>query len=229
MPQCNEIGLMLGAAGDGELDAAAMQEVAHHLKCCASCTGELSAYSTIGHQLRAIAVAPSLEGFTRSVLDVIAKLTVVAVVAIALHAALFPTAQQFGKAVPQIVASRPVASSSATRSTALVDLQVDSAFVGGADSASFSHRYQQTKSGRMVVFTLPGGKTLHVRPRAVVGNMIAMEVVLFDGKRTAMTADLNLESGDTFALSGEQYGAGTLLIRISPSAAAEAAPRPKSL
>jgi hypothetical protein len=44
-----------------------------------------------------------------------------------------------------------------------------------------------------------------------------------------MTADLNLESGDTFALSGEQYGAGTLLIRISPSAAAEASPRPKSL
>lgn len=72
----------------------------------------------------------------------------------------------------------------------------------------------------MIVFSLPGGKVLHVRPRAVVGNVIAMEVVLFDGKRPTMTADLKLESGDTFALSGEQYGVGTLLIRISPTTAA---------
>ena len=44
-----------------------------------------------------------------------------------------------------------------------------------------------------------------------------MEVVLFDGKRPTMTANLNLESGDTFAVGGEKYGEGTLLIRISPT------------
>ena len=47
-----------------------------------------------------------------------------------------------------------------------------------------SDRYQRTKSGRMIVFQLPGGKTLHVQPRAIDGGMIAMEVVLFDGTRT---------------------------------------------
>ena len=48
---------------------------------------------------------------------------------------------------------------------------------------------------------------------------------LFDGKQTAMTAEMKLESGDTFALSGEKYGEGTLLIRISPTTASNDAPR----
>jgi len=60
----------------------------------------------------------------------------------------------------------------------------------------------------MLVFNLPGGKTLHVMPRAIAGNMIAMQVVLFDGNQAAMTAEMKLESGDTFALSGEKYGEG---------------------
>ena len=227
MAQCSEIGLMLSAAGDGELEPAAMQEVAHHLTGCAFCTGELTAYSAIGRELRATAAAPSLEGFTKSVLDVIAKLAIVAVLAIAIHGVLFPSALQIAKAVPEAIASRPAASS-LTRPASLVDVQVDSAFVADAASGSFSHTNGRTVSGKMIVFTLPGGKTLHVRPRAVVGNMIALEVVLFDGKQTAMTADLNLESGDTFALSGEQHGAGTLLIRISPSAT-DTSPRPKLL
>ena len=77
---------MLGAAGDGELEPNALREVAHHLNGCASCTGELSDYSTISRELKAMAVLPSLEGFTKSVLEVIAKLAVVAVLAIAVHA-----------------------------------------------------------------------------------------------------------------------------------------------
>jgi Putative zinc-finger len=220
MPPCSEIGLMLGAAGDGELEPDEMHEVARHLVRCASCTVELSDYSTIGRELRAVAVMPSLGKFTKSVLDLIGKLAVVAILAIALHsAAVLPTALQNAKAVPEVATSRPAATSSVMRSVRLVDVRVDSA---DKASSAFSHTNGQTQSGKMIVFSLPGGKTLHVRPRAVVGNMIAMEVVLFDGKRTAMTADLNLESGDTFALTGEQYGQGTLLIRISPTTATAA-------
>jgi hypothetical protein len=215
MPECSEIGLMLGAVGDGELEPNDLQEVAHHLTGCASCTGALSDYSTIGGELRKIAVKPSLEGFTKSVLDVIAKLVAVAMLAIALHTAIVgPNTVNISQSIPGTVASRQPAAL-----TRLVDVRVDSAFVADTNSGSFSHTGGRTQSGKMIVFNLPGGKTLHVMPRAIAGNMIAMEVVLFDGKQTAMTAEMKLESGDTFALSGEDYGAGTLLIRISPTTA----------
>jgi hypothetical protein len=222
MAQCGEVSLMLGAAGDGELEPVELHEVAHHLTDCASCAIELSDYSTIGRELRAIVTVPSLEGFTKSVLDLIAKLAVVAILALALHGLLPRT-------VSHVVARRSPAPGRVAHAKTLVDVQVDSADLAAANAVpgTFSHTNGRTVSGKMIVFALPGGKTLHVRPRAVVGNMIAMEVVLFDGKRTAMTADLTLESGDTFALSGEQYGGRTLLIRISPSASAPA--RPKSL
>ena len=126
---------MLGAAGDGELEQSALREVTHHLNGCASCTGELSDYSTIGRELKAIAVLPSLEGFTKSVLDVIAKLAVVAVLAIVVHAVVFPTTEQVAKTI----ASGSVVPSSVTRPARLVDVQVDSAFVASADDSGCFH------------------------------------------------------------------------------------------
>jgi len=79
------------------------------------------------------------------------------------------------------------------------------------------------------VFRLPGGKTLHVQPRAIDGDMIRMEVVLFDGDRATMTVDLNLENGSTLALGGQQFGEGTLLLRIRPTTASAGALRPDLL
>ena len=219
MPECSEIGLMLGAVGDGELEPNDLQEVARHVECCASCTGALSDYSTIGRELREISVKPSLEGFTKSVLDVIAKLVAVALLLIALHSVIVGPLN-VARSLPETVArTQPAAP------TCLVDVRVDSAFVADANSGSFSHTGGRTQSGKMIVFNLPGGKTLHVMPRAIAGNMIAMQVVLFDGNQTAMTAEMKLESGDTFALSGEKYGEGTLLIRISPTTASIDTPR----
>ena len=221
MPECSEIGLMLGAVGDGELEPNDLQEVARHVERCASCTGALSDYSTIGRELRKIAVKPSLEGFTKSVLDVIAKLVAVALLLIALHSVIVgPGSVNVARSLPETVASTQPAAP-----TRLVDVRVDSAFVADANSGSFSHTDGRTQSGKMLVFNLPGGKTLHVMPRAIAGNMIAMQVVLFDGNQTAMTAEMKLESGDTFALSGEKYGEGTLLIRISPTTASIDPPR----
>jgi len=156
---------------------------------------------------------PSLEGFTKSVLDVIAKIVAVAMLLIALHSVIV-SPLNVARSLPQGVASIPPIAP-----TRLVDVRVDSAFVADANSGAFSHIGARTQSGKMLVFNLPGGKTLHVMPRAISGNMIAMQVVLFDGNQTAMTAEMKLESGDTFALSGEKYGEGTLLIRISPTTA----------
>jgi hypothetical protein len=226
MPECSEIGSMLSAAGDGELEPRDLREVANHLERCASCTGALSDYSKIGRELRAIAVMPSLDKFTKSVLDLIGKLIIIVIVAAAIHSITNLTSvMKIARPLPETVASRPPAPASVVGTPSLVDVQVDSAFVAGAASGSFIHTNGHTQSGKMIVFSLPGGKTLHVQPRAIDGGMIAMEVVLFDGKRPTMTANLNLESGDTFAVGGEKYGAGTLLIRICPTTASNDAAR----
>jgi hypothetical protein len=218
---------------------------------CASCTVVLSDYSTIGRGLRAIAIVPSLEGFTESVLNLIEKLLIVAIFAVALHGSTAgPSTVKIARSWPEAVASTHSASPSVMGSTGRVDVRVDSVFVADANEGvdprlappgrnldsrsstilgSVSHWNRQTEFGKMMVFTLPGGKILHIRPRAIEGEMIAMEVVVFDGIRTAMTIDLNLENGDTFALGGEHYKEGTLLIRISPSTSAIASPGPRLL
>ena len=177
MPQCSEIGLMLSAAGDGELAPGDLREVAHHVEQCTACTGELSDYSKIGRELRAIAVAPSLEGFTKSVLDVIAKIVAVAVLALALHSGILRYGvAPIARSLPETVASRQTPPA-AVRPSEVVDVQVDSAFVADTAYNSFSHTNGRTESGKLIVFKLPDGKTLHVMPRAIEGGMISMQVV----------------------------------------------------
>ena len=60
--------MLLGAFEDSELEPNEMQEVAFHLARCESCTGILAEYSTIGRDLRTIAVEPALNGFSRAVI-----------------------------------------------------------------------------------------------------------------------------------------------------------------
>jgi hypothetical protein len=213
---------MLSAAGDGELAPGDLREVAHHVEQCSACTGELSDYSKIGRELRAITVAPSLEGFTKSVLDVIAKIVAVAVLALALHSGILRYgAAPIARSLPQTVAG-PLTPPTAVRPAEVVDVQVDSAFVADTAYNSFSHTKGRTVSGKLLVFRLPDGKTLHVMPRAIAGGMISMQLVLLDGERPVMTAQMKLGNGDTFALGGEKYGEGTLFIRISPTTTATA-------
>jgi len=216
---------MLGAAGDGELEPDCMQEIVHHVTRCAACTGELSDYAKIGRELKAIAVAPSLEGFTKSVLDLIATLVAVAIFILVLRADAFrPNVVTVARPMPETVASRPAAAP-----VKMFEVRVDSAIVADESAGSFTHTNATTQSGKMVVFSLPGGKTLHVQPRAIDGDMIRMEVVLFDGDRATMTVDLNLENGSTLALGGQQFAEGTLLLRISPSTPSTVSLRPDLL
>jgi anti-sigma factor RsiW len=68
MAECGEIGMMLGAFEDSELEPNEMQEVAFHLARCESCAAVLADYSTLGRDLRSIAVEPSLAGFSSAVI-----------------------------------------------------------------------------------------------------------------------------------------------------------------
>ncbi len=68
MAECGEIGMMLGAFEDSELEPNEMQEVAFHLARCESCAAVLADYSTLGRDLRSIAAEPSLAGFSSAVI-----------------------------------------------------------------------------------------------------------------------------------------------------------------
>src|SRR5260370_42579192 len=74
-----------------------------------------------------------------------------------------------------------------------------------------------TECGKMIACTLPGGKILHVQPRAVDGDMIAMEIVLFDGTRPMMTTDLKLRNNGTLIVGGPRYERGMMIISIGAS------------
>ncbi len=74
MAECSEIGLMLGAFEDSELEPNEMQEVAFHLARCESCAGILSDYSTVGRELRSLATVPAVPGFANAVLARIDRL-----------------------------------------------------------------------------------------------------------------------------------------------------------
>jgi len=79
------------------------------------------------------------------------------------------------------------------------------------------HNEGQTDCGKMIAFTLPGGKILHVQPRAIDADMIAMEIVLFDGTRPMMTTDLKLKNNGTLIVGGPRYEQGMMIISIGAS------------
>jgi hypothetical protein len=89
-----------------------------------------------------------------------------------------------------------------------------------------------TKCGRMIAFSLPGGRLLHVAPQSFGGGMIAMELVLFDGARPVMTTDLKLMNHGVLIIGGPHYQQGMLITIIStdtrdvPAETAHEAPAP---
>ncbi|HEY6421381.1 MAG TPA: hypothetical protein VIX59_20470 [Candidatus Binataceae bacterium] len=82
-----------------------------------------------------------------------------------------------------------------------------------------SHQNNHTKCGDILEFTLPGGRILHVQPRAVDGDMIVMELNLFDGARPMMTTDLKLRNNGILMIGGPRYEQGMLIISIGASSA----------
>ncbi|MGH7934302.1 MAG: hypothetical protein ACREQN_14235 [Candidatus Binataceae bacterium] len=77
------------------------------------------------------------------------------------------------------------------------------------------HQEQEAACGRMLSFTLPGGRILHVAPRSVDGNMITMELMLFQGPRPIMTTDLKLMDHGVLIVGGPRYQQGMLIATIT--------------
>ncbi len=84
-----------------------------------------------------------------------------------------------------------------------------------------SHSDAETRCGKMIEFTLPGGRILHVQPREIDGDMIGMELVLFEGARPMLTTDVKLPNNGTLMLGGPRYQQGMLIISVGATAQPE--------
>jgi hypothetical protein len=77
-----------------------------------------------------------------------------------------------------------------------------------------SHQEEQAAIGSQITFDLPGGRILHIEPRAVEGDMIAMQMVLFQGERPVMSTDVKLRNHGVLLVGGPRYEQGMLIISI---------------
>jgi len=90
-----------------------------------------------------------------------------------------------------------------------------------------SRNDSKTSCGKMVAFTLPGGRILHIAPQEVGDGMIAMELILFQGAQPVMSTDLKLPNHGVLILGGPRYQEGMLIVFVgvdSPDAGRPAAP-----
>jgi hypothetical protein len=79
--------------------------------------------------------------------------------------------------------------------------------------------------GTLLSFDLPGGHILHIEPQGIDGDMIAMELVLFQGERPVMTTDLKLRNHGMLIVGGPRYEQGMLIISIAADCRC---PRPRT-
>ncbi len=77
-----------------------------------------------------------------------------------------------------------------------------------------SHQVGRAECGRTAAFTLPGGWIVHVEPNAVRDNMIAMELMLFEGARPMMVTDIRMRNHGMLIIGGPHYQQGMLIIPI---------------
>jgi hypothetical protein len=77
-----------------------------------------------------------------------------------------------------------------------------------------SHQVAPTEFGQMAAFSLPGGWIVHVEPNSVEGDMIAMELLLFQGARPMMTTDVKMRNHGMLIVGGPHYQQGMLIIPI---------------
>lgn len=73
---------------------------------------------------------------------------------------------------------------------------------------------KKTSCGKMINFTLPGGRILHVAPHRIDDGMIAMELVLFQDERPEMSTELKLPNHAFLILGGPRYEQGMLIVFI---------------
>ncbi len=77
-----------------------------------------------------------------------------------------------------------------------------------------NHQEQQSPIGSLILFNLPGGRILHIRPRTIDGDMIVMELILFQGEQPLMTTELKLRNHGMLFVGGPRYEQGMLILSI---------------
>jgi hypothetical protein len=77
-----------------------------------------------------------------------------------------------------------------------------------------NHQEQKTPMGTLILFNLPGGRILHVQPRGMDGDMILMEMTLFQGEQPLMTTELKLRNHGVLMVGGPRYEQGMLILSI---------------
>lgn len=95
-----------------------------------------------------------------------------------------------------------------------------------------NHETSDTGFGQTATFTLPGGRLLHLEPMGFDGDMIRMELMLFEGEEPKMTTDLKIMNNGIFIVGGPRYSEGTLIITIKsmvePASPSGSSPVPAS-
>ena len=86
-----------------------------------------------------------------------------------------------------------------------------------------SEQNGRTEMGKMIEFTMPGGRILHIEPQSVDRNMIAMEILLFQGEKPMLTTDLKLPNNGNLIVGGPHYQQGALIITIGANMATDLA------
>ncbi len=78
----------------------------------------------------------------------------------------------------------------------------------------------------MVLFTLPGGRLLHIEPQGIESGMISMRLSIFQGKTLMVVTDVKLNNRGVLMVGGPRYGKGVVITSIradSPELAARPA------
>lgn len=72
--------------------------------------------------------------------------------------------------------------------------------------------------GQAVAFNLPHGRILHVDPISIDGNMIALEIVLFEGARSVMRTDIKMMNAGAIMIVGPRFPGETYITTIEANA-----------
>jgi len=80
------------------------------------------------------------------------------------------------------------------------------------------HEDRRTSFGKVVEFDLPGGRILQIQPLGMDGDMIQMELTLFQGDQPLMMTDFKIMNGGVLLVGGPRYEQGALIISIEPVA-----------
>jgi hypothetical protein len=75
---------------------------------------------------------------------------------------------------------------------------------------------EHTVFGNAVAFNLPCGRILHVTPIALDGDMIAMDLVLFEGAHSLMRLQLKMPNHGALILVGPREPRETYITTIAP-------------